>query len=344
MKLAIIGTNPYYETDRILYEALKRGHEAVFLPKGDMVQTTFFNKGEFGIFFKPPKREDQMYDPSLFPDFKPPVLTPDSKYVPTVTKKGLLGTKEQPVSNLFDIRYFDAILLREMSKTLEWTTILGSYFKSHNKLLVEQKVGDQMFYRSKHGTFFHSTTNGFPYPKSLAVTSKRALSNMLDYLSYPVIVKKSVSSKGKGVYKCGSKGEVLDLVETENLTIPELLVQELIDYKGDIRIFVVGNKILGAMRREPQAGQWKGNVAQGAKAYPIELTPEIKKLSLDIVALQKSEITGVDIMVPPSGPVIIETNRAPQFRGFESSTGVNVGEAIVHYVEEQFEKLSSAKN
>jgi RimK family alpha-L-glutamate ligase len=165
---------------------------------------------------------------------------------------------------------------------------------------------------------------------------------MLDQVSYPLIVKKSVSSKGKGVFKCTTKNDVLELLHSENLDVGDLLFQECIDYLGDVRVFVVGQKILGAMRREPQEGQWKGNVAQGANAYPIEISDEVRQLALDVVNLQNAELRGVDIMLPKSGPVLIETNSAPQFKGFESSTGVNVGKEIVEYIEQKYAKLSNA--
>jgi len=338
MKFAILGTKPYYESDRILYEALKTGHEAIFLPKGNIIQTTYFNNGKFGIFFKPPTIERQVNNIDNLKDLSPILLAPNKNLAPIREKRNLLGkSKPTVVSNLFSILYFDAILLREMSKTLEFTSIIGSHLTSHSKVLVEQKIGSQIFYRSKHGTFYNTSSHGYPYPKSFAVTSKRALLSMLDYVNYPVIVKKSISSKGLGVYKCNTKEEVLSLIAIEDLKLSELLIQETIKYNGDIRVFVVGNKILGAMRREPQKGQWKGNVAQGAMAYPVELTIEQRKLALDVVKLQNSEVSGVDIMTPKTGPVLIETNRAPQFHGFEESMGINVAKEIVEYIDKRVE-------
>lgn len=336
MRLAIIGSNPYYETDRILYEAIKAGHEAVFLPKRNIMQTTFFNKGEFGVFFKPPKKETQTYNIELFKELTPINLTPDSKYSPTIEKKSLLSTKSVKVEDYYDLRYFDVVIIREMAKTLEWTSVLADYLMSYNKTVVEQKIGKQMFYRSKHGTFYQCSKLGVPYPKTFAVTSKNALIDHLEYIKYPLIVKKSISSKGKGVYKCSSREEVLDLISIEGIKLAETLFQEVVDYNGDIRVFVVGDKILGAMRREPQKGEWKGNVAQGASAYPIDISDELKDMALNIVQKQQSEICGVDIMLPKTGPVLIETNRAPQFKGFESSIGVNVAKEIVEYVENRF--------
>ena len=341
MKLAIIGMNPYYESDRILYEALQKGHEAVFLSKRRIVETNFFDKGKFGIFFSVPTREEQLFSKENFPNQELLKLNPEQSYAPEKEIRTLLGgNSNKRISNLFDINYFDAFIFREISKTLEWSTILANYLLSHKKTVVDEKIGSEMYYKSKHGTFYKTSLSGFPYAKTFAITSKSMLLSMLEHVAYPIIVKKSESSKGKGVYKCTTKVEVLALLEQENLKVGELLFQEYVDYRGDIRVIVVGEKILGAMRREPQPGQWKGNVAQGANAYPIGISEEIKKLALDVVKLQHAEMRGVDIMLPKSGPVLIETNSAPQFKGFESSTGINVGKEIVEYIEQKHEKLS----
>jgi len=340
MKIAVIGLKPYYETDRIVYEGLKMGHEVVFLSKKNIVQTTFF--GEFGIYFKVPTQEEQANKSERFKELSPIIIKPDSSLQPKMKQKTLLGQKDVIISELFDIRYFNIVIIREISRTLEWSTILANYLIEHKKAVIDQKIGTEMYYKSKLGTLYKASTNGFPYPKSFAVVSKDALITMLKYVTFPVIVKVIESSKGLGVFKFQSKQEVLDFFEFEGHKVKECMIQEVINYNGDIRVFVVGNKILGAMRREPQAGQWKGNVAQGAKAFPVEISEEIKKISLDIVKLQNSEIIGVDIMLPPTGPVIIETNRAPQFQGFESSTGVNVAHEIIIYATEKFSKISSS--
>ncbi len=341
MRIAIIGMNPYYESDRILVEALKKGHEAVYLSKRRIIETNFFNDGNFGIYFTIPTTEEQMFSDSNFKEAKPIILKPDSTFNPSKEVKTLLGKKKTQVKDLFDINYFDAFLFREVSKTLEWSTILANFLLSHNKTVVDEKIGKEMYYKSKHGTFYKTSVDRFPYAKTFAITSIASLSNVLEHVTYPIIVKKSESSKGKGVFKCTSKQDVLNLLRDENLKVGELLFQEFIQYSGDVRVFVVGEKILGAMRREPQEGQWKGNVAQGASAYPIEISDEVKKLALDVVKLQNAEIRGVDIMLPKSGPVLIETNSAPQFKGFESSTGVNVGKEIVEYIEEKHARLSN---
>ena len=94
MKLAIIGMNPYYESDRVLYEALKMGHEAVFLSKRRIIETNFFNSGEFGIYFSIPNKSEQIKFSEDFPDLSPLELNIPKEFNPTIEKKTLLGGKK----------------------------------------------------------------------------------------------------------------------------------------------------------------------------------------------------------------------------------------------------------
>lgn len=331
-RIAIIGMNPYYESDRILYEALKAGYETQYISKRNIVETSYFGDGnEFNVFYTPPKVDEQIKDIANFPDIKPIVIKPTDVKTPLFEEKSLFGVKNSAIPNLFDIRFFDIFIFREISKTLEWATVLASYLLSQGKTVIDQKIGTEMYYKSKIGTFYKAISSNFPYAKTICAVSNSMVKKLLPYLKYPVIVKVMESSKGLGVYKMNSRDEILDFFENSEHTAKDCMIQECVDFRGDIRIFVVGNRVLGAMRREPQEGQWKGNVAQGAKASPYPLTEELEKMALDIVKLQNSEIIGVDVMLPKTGPVIIETNRAPQFAGFESSTGVNVARAIVDY-------------
>jgi ribosomal protein S6--L-glutamate ligase len=285
-----------------------------------------------------------MGDPELFSEVETLKLKPEETYCPKKTISTLLGKKETIIPDLFDLRYFDVIIFREIAKTLEWATIIANYMLTNGKIVIDEKIGTEMYYKTKLGTFYKASMNNFPYPKSFAVVAMPMMRKMLSHLSYPIIVKVTESSKGKGVFKFSSLQEIEEFFQYEGHKVKECMFQEVVDYKGDIRVFVVGDKVLGAMRREPQEGQWKGNVAQGAKASPIEISDELKKMAIDVVKLQKSEIIGVDIMMPSKGPVIIESNRAPQFKGFESSTGVNVAAEIISYVEEKYARLSKAEN
>lgn len=342
MRIAIFGMNPYYESDRVLVEALKMGHEAVYLSKRHIVMSNFF--GEYGAYFDVPTIEEQMHDPELFKGNSPVLLKPDESYQVKMTKKGLLGNKEEVIPNLYDLRYFDAFLFREISKSAEWASILVNYLVGQKKVVVDQKIGTEIYYKSKLGTFYKSEINGLPYPKSFATVSLHMMKKMLKFMTYPIIIKKTESSKGLGVYKLNSYQEALDFFKYEKIKPRDVMVQEVIDYRGDIRVIVLGERVIGAMRREPPVGKWKGNVAQGAIATPVEISDEIKKVALDIVKIQKSEFLGVDIMLPKSGPYIIETNRSPQFKGFESSTGINLGKEVVLYLEQKYAKISDSEN
>lgn len=343
MKIAIIGgmlPRPYYESDRILYEALNRGHKAIYLSKSHIIQTNAF--GNFQIFFSPPTIEEQFNSAKNFKQGSLPIqIKPKQEKWGIQTKKSLLGLRpSKNINNWYNLLYFDAFIVREIGKTLDWSVNLVNYLLKNGKTVVDEKIGRQFYYTSKTGTFYKLSLNKLPYAKTFALVAKKELPRVLKMMRFPVVVKRSAGSKGIGIERFYKPEEVITFFKDSEHKMHEYLLQEFVDFKGDVRVFVVGDKILGGMRRTPKKGQWKGNVAQGAKATLYELDEKLKKLALDAVKLQKSEIVGVDIMLPKSGPIIIETNRAPQFQGFEGSTDVNVGKEIIKYVEQKHEKLN----
>lgn len=339
MKLAILGGIKkgavYYEAERILYEALKAGHEAVFLSKSCVLQTDLFG-GKFEAYFKPPTIAEQFQTAELFSDVKPLRIRPDPEQyglkVPSKTLGFISSTKTLP--DWYKMTYFDAILVREVGKTLEWTYTLLNYLAGEGTTIVDHKLSEQLNTTSKIVTFYKFSRAGWPYPRSISLAAHRHLKEVLELVTFPVIVKKSNSSQGRGVYRCQNAEEVQALFKNNpDIVIRDCLIQEYIDFPGDIRVFVVGNEILGAMRRTPQAGQWKGNVHQGALAEPYEINSEIRELVETVLSdPHRSEILGVDVMLGKNGPVIIETNRSPQFAGFEQSTGINVAGKIIEYI------------
>lgn len=99
---------------------------------------------------------------------------------------------------------------------------------------------------------------------------------------------------------------------------------------SDVRAFVVGDKIIAAMHRV--SSNWKTNVSLGAK--PIAFTPseEIERLAVKATKVIGCKVAGVDILESEDGPVIIELNSQPGWRGLQSVANVNIAEEIVRFV------------
>jgi RimK family alpha-L-glutamate ligase len=113
-----------------------------------------------------------------------------------------------------------------------------------------------------------------------------------------------------------------------------LLIQEYVNHDAgsDIRVIVVGGRILGAMKRSAQLGRFRANVHQGAKVEEYPVSDELAWISLQATEVMGLDIAGVDLVESPEGYAVIEVNSAPGFEGFEKATGRNVASELLRYI------------
>jgi ribosomal protein S6--L-glutamate ligase len=123
----------------------------------------------------------------------------------------------------------------------------------------------------------------------------------------------------------------LDTVWALNQT---LLIQEYVrECAGaDIRVMVVGGRVLGAMQRTAKLGRFRANVHQGADVSVFPLDDQLEWLALRAAEVVGLDIAGVDLVRGADGYRVIEVNSAPGFEGFEKATGRNVAAEMLRYV------------
>ena len=157
---------------------------------------------------------------------------------------------------------------------------------------------------------------------------------------FPCIIKKNVSTTGKFVEIVRSEEEVVEFIKSafdqakENvLPVNRLrfLLQEFIQESAgtDYRVLCVGDKILGAIKREAQEG-FKSNVSLGGKATQVEVDEKLRDYSRRIMQEGKLFYAGIDFMKRGDDYLAIEVNTSAQFKGFEEATGVNVAKEIIN--------------
>jgi ribosomal protein S6--L-glutamate ligase len=101
----------------------------------------------------------------------------------------------------------------------------------------------------------------------------------------------------------------------------------------DLRVLVVGEEILGAMRRVAPPGQWRTNYAQGAQCKPARLTPETDELIYQIVARTGIEVAGIDLYHTDEGFALLEVNACPGWKAFEQTyPQIKVAKKIIDYL------------
>ena len=120
----------------------------------------------------------------------------------------------------------------------------------------------------------------------------------------------------------------------------DVIVQEFIkEAKGaDIRVIVIGGRVVAAMRRVGAPGEFRANVHQGGTTEKVTLTQRERRLAVKAAKALGLPIAGVDILRSERGPLVIEVNASPGLEGIEQASEVDVAGAIVQYVEEHAPK------
>lgn len=150
---------------------------------------------------------------------------------------------------------------------------------------------------------------------------------------YPYVVKAKLGSHGSHVFKIENK-ENLKIV-LEKYKKEDLLVQEFQKSGFDLRVIVLGDKVLGIMQRNPKEGSFLSNYSQGGTVinYEGEDRNGLEEIALRTANAFYLDYCGVDIMKGNDGNwKVLEVNRACQFKGFEKATEVNVAREIIDFL------------
>ncbi len=149
------------------------------------------------------------------------------------------------------------------------------------------------------------------------------------------VIKLLASTQGLGVILAQSKSQGVSIVEGFHRAGQEVLIQEFIsDARGsDIRAFVVDGQVVGSMVRQAVPGEFRSNIHRGASSFKVDLDPAEEALALKATEILGLKIAGVDILRSKRGPLILEVNASPGLEGIEGTTGVNISEKIIRFVE-----------
>ena len=156
-------------------------------------------------------------------------------------------------------------------------------------------------------------------------------------IGFPCVVKVITGTQGIGVYLCEKRRDFNKLMEfIHNVGISKtLLVQEYIGLNPgqDIRVLVIGGKVIGAMKRTAPKGDFRANISNGGTGEKFDITPEIDFIARETARVLNLHIAGIDLLFGSDGFVVCEANTAPGFKGFEKYCDVDIAKLIVEYVD-----------
>ena len=159
----------------------------------------------------------------------------------------------------------------------------------------------------------------------------------------PVIIKLLEGTQGVGVILAESRKVAEAIIETLQSARQNVLIQKFVaESKGrDVRAFVVGDRVVAAMRRVAQGQEFRSNVHRGGSTESVRLDERYERTAIRAAQIMGLRVAGVDMLEGQDGPQIMEVNSSPGLEGIEGATGVDVAGAIVEYLEDmvQFPEL-----
>jgi ribosomal protein S6--L-glutamate ligase len=151
----------------------------------------------------------------------------------------------------------------------------------------------------------------------------------------PAVIKLLEGTQGIGVVLTETQQAAESVIEAFMGLHANILVQEFIKEAGgsDLRCFVIGDRVVAAMKRQAKEGEFRSNLHRGGSAALVRMTPEERSTAVRAARTMGLNVAGVDVLRSNHGPVVMEVNSSPGLEGIEAATGKDVAGTIIQFVE-----------
>lgn len=230
---------------------------------------------------------------------------------------------------------FDAIIPRIGTKVTRHGAAIVKQFEMNGVFSTARSLGITRA-RNKVRTLQIMARKGIPIPQTLFSINPNNIGEQIRLLGGPpVIIKIQEGTQGLGVILAESKKSAKSIIDTFYKMDASILLQQYIEEANgeDIRIIVVGSKVVASMKRTSELDEFRSNVHRGGQTEAVKITPNERSIALNATKYLGLGVAGVDLMRSKNGPVLLEVNASPGLKGVEAATDVNVAKHIIQFVE-----------
>jgi len=151
----------------------------------------------------------------------------------------------------------------------------------------------------------------------------------------PLVIKLLEGTQGIGVVLAETQKAAESVIEAFMGLKANIMVQEYIKEAGgaDIRCFVIGDKVVAAMKRQAQPGEFRSNLHRGGTAMLVKLSPDERATAIKAAKVMGLNVAGVDLLRSSRGPLVMEVNSSPGLEGIEKATSKDIASLIVGFIE-----------
>jgi ribosomal protein S6--L-glutamate ligase len=153
----------------------------------------------------------------------------------------------------------------------------------------------------------------------------------------PVVIKLLEGTQGIGVILAPDTKVAEAVIETLQSTRQNVLIQRFVsESRGrDVRAFVLGDRVVAAMRRSSKGDEFRSNVHRGGSTEAVELDEDYQRTAVQAAQIMGLKVAGVDMLEGADGPLVMEVNSSPGLEGIESATELDVAGAVIDYIDNQ---------
>ncbi|GJL76549.1 30S ribosomal protein S6--L-glutamate ligase [Nitrosomonas sp.] len=162
----------------------------------------------------------------------------------------------------------------------------------------------------------------------------------------PLVIKLLEGTQGIGVVLAETQKAAESVIQAFMGLNANIMVQEFIKEAGgsDIRCFVVGDKVVAAMKRQALEGEFRSNLHRGGQATLVRLTPEERSTAVRAAKIMGLNVCGVDLLRSNHGPVIMEVNSSPGLQGIETASNKDIAALIIQFIESKIKSLENTSD
>ena len=235
------------------------------------------------------------------------------------------------------LSHYDAVLPRIGASITYFGTAVLRQFEQMDVFCANSSTGVSNS-RDKLRSFQILSKHQIGIPKTTFVRDKKDVLPAIERVGgAPVVIKLIEGTQGIGVLLAESLKSAEAIIELLQSQKQSVLIQKFVaESKGrDIRAFVVGDQVVGAMRRVAQGQEFRSNVHRGGVTENVELDDAYKDTAVRAAQIMGLRIAGVDMLESSAGPQVMEINSSPGLEGIERCTQLDIAGAIVDYIAAQ---------
>lgn len=236
-----------------------------------------------------------------------------------------------------ELRDFDAIIPRIAASLTKYGSSIVRQFEMQNVFTTTSSIALTRSRDKLRSLQLLARTPGVGIPKTVFARETTDAEDVIDKVGgAPVIIKVARGTHGNGVVLAENRKAAKAVMQAFYVEGVNFLVQEFIAESAgtDIRVLVVGGKVVAAIERQSLDDDFRANTHQGGVGVVVKLTEAERRTALKAAKAMGLPICGVDMMRSERGPLVLEVNSSASLKTPEAITGQNVALKIVEYIEQ----------